>query len=120
MGDMVVPALVCGLDTWPVVRRQDTLPSQCLSHPGVEMDAGFLSPGENLDQFLLGLSFVRYNVRAARYLRITDVVKSDSGNFSCVASNSYGTANCTVRLIVEGYFNPMRLRFLEEFNVNVI
>ena len=112
---MVVRALVCGLDTRPVVRRQGTLLSQYLSHLGVEMDAG-----ENLYQFLLGLSFVRYNVRAARYLRITDVVKSDSGNFSCVASNSYGTANCTVRLIVEGYFNPMRLRFLEEFNVNVI
>ena len=79
-----------------------------------------LAGGEFWDQFLLGLSFVRYNVRAARYLRITDVVKSDSGNFSCVASNSYGTANCTVRLIVEGKFNPMRLRFLEELNVNVI
>lgn len=54
MGDMVVPALVCGLDTWPVVRRQVTLPSQCLSHPGVEMDAGFLSPGENFGSVFAG------------------------------------------------------------------
>ena len=51
---MVVRALVCGLDTWPVVRRQDTLPSQCLSHPGVEMDAGFLSPGENFGSVFAG------------------------------------------------------------------
>ena len=54
MGDMVVRALVCGLDTWPFVCRQDTLPSQCLSHPGVEMDAGFLSPGENFGSVFAG------------------------------------------------------------------
>ena len=51
---MVVRALVCGLDTRPVVRRQGTLLSQYLSHPGVEMDAGFLSPGENFGSVFAG------------------------------------------------------------------
>lgn len=45
---------------------------------------------------------VRYFVKTDRYLRITNVVKSDSGVFVCVASNSYGSVNCTIRLIVEG------------------
>ena len=45
---------------------------------------------------------LRYTVKSYRFLRITNVVKSDSGMFVCVASNSYGRANCTIRLIVEG------------------
>ena len=45
----------------------------------------------------------RYTVKSYRFLRITDrVQKSDSGVFVCVATNSYGSTNCTVRLIVEG------------------
>jgi len=45
----------------------------------------------------------RYTVRSKRFLRITGrVQKSDSGVFVCVAANSYGSANCTIRLIVEG------------------
>ncbi|PFX15764.1 Fibroblast growth factor receptor 1 [Stylophora pistillata] len=43
----------------------------------------------------------RYFVKTPRYLRITDVVKSDSGLFVCVTSNKYGTTNCTTRLIIE-------------------
>ncbi|XP_066015534.1 uncharacterized protein [Pocillopora verrucosa] len=43
----------------------------------------------------------RYVVKTPRYLRITDVLKSDSGTFVCIASNKYGTVNCTIRLIVE-------------------
>ena len=45
----------------------------------------------------------RYQVKKDRFLRITGrVQKSDSGVFVCVATNKYGSANCTVRLIVEG------------------
>ena len=44
----------------------------------------------------------RYVVKTPRYLRITDVLKSDSGTFVCIAANKYGTVNCTIRLIVEG------------------
>ena len=45
----------------------------------------------------------RYTVKSDRFLRITGrVQKSDSGVFVCVATNNYGSANCTVRLIVEG------------------
>ena len=44
----------------------------------------------------------RYFVKSHWYLQITDVLKSDSGTFVCLASNSYGKLNCTVRLIVEG------------------
>ncbi|XP_022806015.1 fibroblast growth factor receptor 4-like [Stylophora pistillata] len=47
------------------------------------------------------LPSLRYFVKAPSYLQITDVVKSDSGTFVCVASNDYGRVNCTVRLIVE-------------------
>nr|XP_058958860.1 hemicentin-2-like isoform X2 [Pocillopora verrucosa] len=43
----------------------------------------------------------RYVVKTPRYLRITDVLKSDSGTFVCIASNKYGTVNCTIRLNVE-------------------
>lgn len=43
----------------------------------------------------------RYVVKTPRYLRITDVLKSDSGTFVCIAANKYGTVNCTIRLIVE-------------------
>ena len=45
----------------------------------------------------------RYTVKKDRFLRIIGrVQKSDSGVFVCVATNNYGSANCTVRLIVEG------------------
>ena len=45
----------------------------------------------------------RYQVKKDRFLRITGrVQKSDSGVFVYVATNNYGSANCTVRLIVEG------------------
>ena len=47
-------------------------------------------------------SCLRYCVKPTRFLRILNVVKSDSGMFVCVASNSYGRVNCTIRLIVEG------------------
>ena len=44
----------------------------------------------------------RYTVKKYRYLLIVDVVKSDSGLFVCVASNGYGSANCTINFLVEG------------------
>ena len=47
-------------------------------------------------------AFDRYTVKKNRYLRIVDVVKSDSGLFVCVASNDYGSANCTISFLVEG------------------
>ena len=47
-------------------------------------------------------AFDRYTVKKYRYLRIVDVVKSDSGLFVCVASNDYGSANCTISFLVEG------------------
>jgi len=47
-------------------------------------------------------AFDRYTVKENRYLRIVNVVKSDSGKFVCVASNSYGSANCTINFLVEG------------------
>ena len=47
-------------------------------------------------------AFDRYTVKKNRYLRIVDVVKSDSGLFVCVASNDYGSANCTINFLVEG------------------
>ena len=53
----------------------------------------------------------RYVVKTPRYLRITDVLKSDSGTFVCIASNKYGTVNCTIRLNVEG-------KSLEELSAN--
>ena len=53
----------------------------------------------------------RYVVKIPRYLRITDVLKSDSGTFVCIASNKYGTVNCTIRLNVEG-------KSLEELSAN--
>ena len=53
----------------------------------------------------------RHVVKTPRYLRITDVLKSDSGTFVCIASNKYGTVNCTIRLIVEG-------KSLEELSAN--
>ena len=47
-------------------------------------------------------AFDRYTVKKYRYLRIANVVKSDSGKFVCVASNPYGSANCTINFLVEG------------------
>ena len=47
-------------------------------------------------------AFDRYTVKEHRYLRIVNVVKSDGGKFLCVASNSYGSANCTINFLVEG------------------
>ena len=47
-------------------------------------------------------AFDRYTVKEYRYLRIVNVVKSDSGKFVCVTSNSYGSANCTINFLVEG------------------
>ena len=44
----------------------------------------------------------RYTVKKYRYLLIVDVEKSDSGLFVCVASNDYGSANCTINFLVEG------------------
>ena len=44
----------------------------------------------------------RYTVKKYRYLLIVDVEKSDSGLFVCVASNDYGSANCTISFLVEG------------------
>ena len=47
-------------------------------------------------------AFGRYTVKKYRFLRIANVVKSDSGKFVCVASNPYGSANCTINFLVEG------------------
>ena len=44
----------------------------------------------------------RYSVKTYRFLKITDIVKSDSGVFVCVTSNSHGSANCTIEFLVEG------------------
>ena len=54
------------------------------------------------DERKIHLPSDRYFVKSHWYLQITDVLKSDSGTFVCLASNSYGKLNCTVRLIVEG------------------
>ncbi|XP_066015638.1 uncharacterized protein [Pocillopora verrucosa] len=53
------------------------------------------------DERKIHLPSDRYFVKSHWYLQITDVLKSDSGTFVCLASNSYGKLNCTVRLIVE-------------------
>ena len=44
----------------------------------------------------------RYNVKQYRYLQITNVMKSDSGLFVCVAKNNIGRVNCTINFLVEG------------------
>ena len=54
------------------------------------------------DERKIHLPSDRYFVKSHWYLQITDVLKSDSATFVCLASNSYGKLNCTVRLIVEG------------------
>lgn len=60
---------------------------------------------------------VRYYVKTDRYLRITNVVKSDSGVFVCVASNSYGSVNCTIRLIVEGMICLKKFQLQQSFKI---
>ena len=58
-------------------------------------------------------AFDRYTVKKYRYLRIANVVKSDSGTFVCVASNPYGSANCTINFLVEGIGFFVQIFFLK-------